>query len=130
MNIIFIVLSVLMLCGVFFALGHEIASDKHVKENFEMLDKLTLDDEERKLNNEKRKVYKDLSKQTYVCLFLSILLIMLILVPNIWDYRHKGMEDLKKGKYGSEEIVRIKTKGNEVKADTTYNFYRIKTEKK
>ena len=119
-----------MLCGGFFALGHEVASDKHMKENFEMLDKLASNDEERKINNEKREFYKDLSKQTYLCLFISILLIMLILGLNIWDYRHEGMIGIKKGKYGSEEIVRIKTKGNEVKADTTYNFYRIKTEKK
>lgn len=129
MNIIFTVLFALLLCVAFFALGHEVASDKHAKETFEMVNKLALNDEDKKLNNEKRKFYKDLSEQTYIYLFFTILLLMAMLWLNIWAYRHEGMIGLKKGKYGSEEIVRISTKGDEVKADTTYNFYRIKTEK-
>jgi len=103
-TIVFIVLFVLMLCESFFALGRKISSDKHMKEKFELLD------------------YSDL----IFCIILSGILLAI----NIWGYRVEGMDGLKRGKYGYEEVVRTKTKGNVVKVDTTYNFYRIKPEKK
>ena len=89
-----------MLCGAFFALGYEIAFDKSAKENFEMIDKLARNDDERKLIKEKRAFYKDLSQQTYVCIIFSILIMGLMLAMNIWAFRDEGMIGLKKGKYG------------------------------
>lgn len=48
---------------------------------------------------------------------------------SLWDYKNTAMNDLMRGKYNVETVVKTKTVKGETVSDTTYVFSKIKEEK-
>ena len=129
MTIVFIVVCLALIAAAMFIIGFEVSDIKHFKDTEELVTKISNDDEKESWGM-RFKTLHELSKNNIRMGIFIVAMMSALLAFNIWSYRDQGMDGLKRGKYGYEEIVRTKTKGGEVKVDTTYNFYRIKPEKK
>ena len=111
-------------------LGYEIADSKGMKELKNMSLLLAANEDEKSDVKTKFEMISELSKANIRnCIFFLIFFGFMFGV-NIWGYRDETLGAFKSGKLGCEEVVHTRTKENQVKVDTTYNFYRIKPEKK
>lgn len=129
-TLIIIIIFAALLCLSVFALGFEIADNRNKKEMEDTFLGLCTSEEEKEHVKIKIKMIREVGKSTIQMLILTIAIAIFVLSINLWAYRNCAMESLKTGKFGCEEVVRTRTKGDQVKVDTTYNFYRIKPEKK
>lgn len=128
-TLVFIIIAIVLLCATAFALGCEIMDMRNSKDKEDIFTKLARSEDEKEDLHLKFEMVRGLSKSNISMFSLSMLILGIIFAVNIWEYRNYAMESLKTGKFGCEEVVRTKTKGDQVKVDTTYNFYRIKPEK-
>ena len=128
--LIFIILFVVLMCATALALGYEIADKRHEKESRDIFRKLATTEEEKSEIKFKFDVLNDLCASNIRKLVFLLFIIASLFALNLWAYRDSAMESLKTGKFGCEEVVHTRTRGDQVKVDTTYNFYRIKPEKK
>ena len=128
-SLIFIILFTVLLCLSTFTLGFEISDEQNSKETEDTFLKLCTSEEEKEEIKFKFKMIREMSKSNIRKMVFSIAISIFLLSMNLWMYRDSAMENLKTGKFGCEEVVRTRTKGDQVKVDTTYNFYRIKPEK-
>lgn len=128
--LIFIFLFATILCLSAFALGFEIADKRNKKETEDTFLGLCTSEEEKEDVKLKFKMIREMGKSNIRMLIFTIAIAIFVLSISLWAYRDCAMESLKTGKFGCEEVVRTRTKGDQVKVDTTYNFYRIKPEKK
>ena len=126
-SLIFIILFTTILCVGAFALGFEISDKQSTKFSEDIL--LNLSSEEEKEETKfKFKMIRDTVNHSIRMLIICIAFSIFMLILNLLDYRDRAMESLKTGKFGCEEVVHTRTSGDQVKVDTTYNFYRIKPE--
>lgn len=129
-SLIFIILFVVFMCATTFMLGYEIADKRNGKELRETFNNLATTEEEKGEIKFKFNMLNDLCATNIRMLVFSLVILAPLFALNLWGYRDCAMKSLKTGKFGCEEVVITRTKGDHVKVDTTYNFYRVKPEKK
>lgn len=128
-TLIFIILFVVLMCANSVMLGYEIADKRNEKELSEIFSNLATTEEEKSEIKFKFNVFNDLCASNIRLAVFSLVILASLFALNLWVYRDSAMENLKRGKFDCEEVIHTKTRGGQVKVDTTYNFYRVKPEK-
>ena len=128
-TLIFIILFVVLTCTISALIGFEIADKRNAKETRDMFNRLATTEDEKHEIKFNFDALNDLCASNIRMLVFTLVLSALLFALNLWGYRNSAMENLKRGKFECEEVIRTKTRGDQVKMDTTYNFYRVKPEK-